>query len=117
MTNPGERKHYLSLQEREDITNAYNETIPDPNWNEIVKLWGKVDPMSGSEYVIADQHKSKANLKINTNYLDQATAALSTNMRFVDLSDQRIYNIEFTINPGQWKTEVNWFVVEDTSAS
>lgn len=117
MSNVGKRNHLLSLQQRENIENAYGETIPNPNWNEIVQLWGRVDPLTGNEYVIAEQHKSKANLKINTNYLDQATAALSTNMRFVDLSDQRIYNIEFTINPQQWKTEVNWFVVEDTSAS
>ena len=117
MTNVGKRNHLLSLQERENLTNAFNETIPNPNWNEIVRIWGQVLPMSGSEYVVAEQHKSKAHVRINTNYLDQATAALSTNMRLVDVGDGRIYNIEYTVTDDRGRTWVNWFVVEDTSAS
>jgi SPP1 family predicted phage head-tail adaptor len=113
--NPGQRKHLLSLQEREDITNAMNETIPDPNYVEVLELWGSVEPMSGSEYFQAQQNRSRASLKINTIYYENFNSSQSTNMRFVDKSDNRIYNVEFTKNPGQWHEQIDWFVREDTS--
>lgn len=113
--NPGQRRHLLSLQEREDITNAMNETIPDPDWMEVLQLWASIEPLSGSEYNQAQQNKSRASLKINTIYYTNFNASQSTNMRFVDQSDNRVYYIEFTKNPEQWHEQINWYVREDTS--
>lgn len=113
--NPGQRRHLVSLQERQDITNAMNETISDPNWVEVLQLWAEIEPMSGSEYFQAQQNKSRANLRINTLYYENFNASQSTNMRFVDKSDGRVYYIEYTRNPGQWHEQIDWFVREDTS--
>jgi SPP1 family predicted phage head-tail adaptor len=113
--NPGQRKHLVSLQQREDITNAMNETIPNPNWVEVLELWASIEPLNGSEYNQAQQNKSKANLRINTIWYENFNASQSTNMRFVDKGDNRKYNVEYTTNPGQWHEQVNWYVIEDTS--
>lgn len=115
MTNPGERRHYLSLQIREDRVNAMNSPIANPDWLEVIPLWGKIEPLSGTEYNQALQNKSRANLKINTLFFENFNGSQSTNMRFMDLLDGRIYNIEFTKNPDQWRDEIDWFVREDTT--
>lgn len=113
--NPGDRKHLVSLQERVDITNAMNETVPNPNWVEVLELWAEIEPMSGSEVFQSQQHKSIATVRINTLYYENFNASQSTNMRFVDKSDNRKYNVEFTKNPGQWHEQIDWFCREDTS--
>ena len=113
--NPGQRRHLLSLQERQDITNALNETIPAPNWVEVIQLWGSIEPMGGGEYNQAQQNKSRASLVINTIFFANFNGSMSTNMRFVDQSDNRIYNVEYTRNPGQFHEQIDWYVGEDTS--
>jgi SPP1 family predicted phage head-tail adaptor len=113
--NPGQRNHLLSLQERRDKTDALNSNIGNPDWVEVLTLWASVNPLSGSEYNEAQQNRSRASLKINTLWFRNFTAAQSTNMRFKDLSDGRIYNVEYTKNPGQWHEQIDWFVREDTS--
>ena len=92
-----------------------NETIPAPNWVEVIELWAEIEPMSGSEYFQAQQNKSRATLRINTLWFENFNASQSTNMRFLDKSDGRVYNVEYTRNPGQWREQINWYVREDTT--
>ena len=113
--DPSKRKHLLSLQEREDIVDALGSTIGKPNWVERAQIWGSIDPLGGAEFNQAAQNKSRANLKINTLFFDQINGTQSTNYRFKDLSDKRIYYIEYTRNAGQWHEQLDWYVREDTS--
>jgi SPP1 family predicted phage head-tail adaptor len=113
--NPGQRRHLVSLQQREDITNAMNETIPSPDWVEVLEMWAEIEPLTGAEYWQAQQNRSHATHRINTIYFENFNASQSTNMRFVDKQDNRKYYVEYTRNPGQWHVQINWFCREDTT--
>lgn len=113
--DPAKRKHLLSLQQREDIADPLGTKIANPDWMEKAQLWGSIEPLGGTEYNQAMQNKSRASLKINTLFFENINSSQSTNYRFQDLSDQRIYYIEYTRNAGQWHEQIDWYVREDTS--
>lgn len=65
---------------------------PDESWTDFISVWASVEPITGNERFLAQQHLSQVTTKINMRYRSGITAS----MRVV--FGQAIYNIHAILN-------------------
>lgn len=82
----GRLRHRVLLEEFVETVNTFGER--ETNWAPVAALHAAVEPLSGREFLAAQQTQSKVNTRIVVRYHPGVTAA----MRFVFRA--QLYNIE-----------------------
>lgn len=93
MGKVGKLDNWLSFQDASVTQNAANEDIVA--YVEAAQVWGSVEPLSGREFQRAQSINSNIKYKVRIRTMIGITDDIKATSRFVDLSDSRVYNIEY----------------------
>jgi SPP1 family predicted phage head-tail adaptor len=88
--NPGELKHRAVIQAVMRVPTASGQ--PTKTWRTLTTVWAKVEPISGREYMLAQQAQSEVTAKITVRY----NAIFTSDLRVV--VNGKTYEIESVIN-------------------
>lgn len=103
--NPGELKHRIIIQ-RVDGT-IENECHEDePNYVDWKKVWAKVEPLKGKEYLQVDRKNAEVTHRVKIRYL----AGLGPDMRII--FKDRLFDIEGVINVDEANKEMHLMCLE-----
>jgi SPP1 family predicted phage head-tail adaptor len=73
----GRLRHRVQIDELQNITNSFGET--DPTWVPFAERWAAVEPLSGREFLAAEQTQSEVSVRITIRY----TEGLRPSMRVI----------------------------------
>lgn len=85
----GKLRHRLSLQEQGQTQDPQTGQLV-VKWQEVVKLWASVEPLSAREFIAAKTHQSQVSARV----VIRAQDGINASQRLVDTRTGAIYNIE-----------------------
>lgn len=85
--NSGMLRHRLTLQKRVETQDPVTGELTH-TWTTVAEIWGKVEALSGREFISAQALQSKVTAKIRIRYRDDIDASMRISHR------GKIYNIE-----------------------
>ena len=78
-------------------------------WTDLRREWAKVDPISGREYLVAQQVNATTSHTIATHYFAGATSDMRlVRKRISDDAVVRQFNVESVINVGEANRWLEW---------
>lgn len=86
----GDLRHRITFQSENKTPDGYRGHTS--TWNDVVTVWGKVEPVSGREYYYANQLKNAISHKITIRFRPDITAELRA------VFEKRTMKIESIIN-------------------
>jgi SPP1 family predicted phage head-tail adaptor len=91
----GKLRHRLVIQELVDIADSSGEVqdssgAPMQEWQDVVTIWGAIEPLSAREFITAQSEQSKVIAKITI----RARAGITAAMRIFHMGANKYYNIE-----------------------
>lgn len=90
----------------EEFTPANDlEAIP-ASWSEFAAAWAAIVPLSGSEYLRAQQMQSTSSHRIRTEFV----AGVNPRMRIV--YGARVFNVQSVVNVEERNRELEWMCTE-----
>jgi len=91
----GKLRHRLIIQELVDVADSSGEVqdssgAPMQEWQDVVTVWGAIEPLSAREFITAQSEQSKVIAKITI----RARAGITAAMRIFHQGANKYYNIE-----------------------
>lgn len=102
----GNLRRRLTIQQKGTVTrNSHGEEVI--TWKTYATVWGEVSPLTGREYLAAQEAQSAVNVRVRMRYL----AGVTTAMRV--LYGSRVLEIEAVLNYQERNRELVLMCVED----
>lgn len=92
--NTGKLNRRIKIQEKDPFEDETGYPSPNPSWEEVATLWASREPLKGREFFAAAAAQAETTVRYKIRYRE----GINSDMRLVDLKDDRIYKIEAVLD-------------------
>lgn len=102
----GRLRHRVTLQRATDGIDQYGDQTP--TWTALATVWAAVEPLSGREYLLAQQVHGEATVRITIRPVANVTLTPKDRVRF----GARYFDVQSVINKDERNREIELLCVE-----
>lgn len=73
--NPGELRNRITIQQLAEVLDEFK-TPKDSEWQDVATVWASIEPLSGREYLLANNVNSETKSRIRIRYRQGITTGM-----------------------------------------
>jgi len=92
--NPGKLRHRVTIQQFAEVLDGYGTPTGSSDWQDVATVWASVEPLSGREYLLAENVNTEAKIRVKMRYRKGVTTGMRIKYGERMLDIQSVADIE-----------------------